>query len=244
MQLSNSPPTTRGPGEPTFAVAQAGTWLYRIQGEVERDAQALATGSDQRVSAEASLRVRPAEGRTQRSQGQNMRAVVTFRDATRTLAETVTMHSVTLWGYDDTERTFQLPDGAFEVPAERDWGQPWTYEATSTDGTTHIRVTSRVEGRDLVWLRDGENTTVHTVRIDSVIDVSGDRTGRIERSVWWAPDLGIAAKVREVETLTTSTGKRFRRDVVAQVQHDTTHPDSLNDQLVPDDDNDGTPDSP
>jgi hypothetical protein len=149
-----------------------------------------------------------------------------------------------MWGYDDTERTFQLPDGAVEVPAEQDWDRPWTYESTSTDGATHIRVASRVAGREVVRLNDGEYTPVQTVRVDSVIDVSGDRTGRIERTVWWAPDLGIAAKVHELETLTTSTGKRFRRDGVAQIEQDTASPDTLNDQLVADDDNDGTPDSP
>ena len=244
VQLSDSPPTTRAAGEPTFAVAQAGTWTYRIDGEVERQGQPVDTDADPQFTAEGILRVRQAEGRTQRSQGQSMSSSMSVREVTRTLADAVSMGELTLWGFDDTARTFRLPAGAFEVPAPSEWGRPWTYEATSVDGTTHLRIASRVVGREPVWLDDGSTTTVHTVRVDSVIDVSGDRSGRIERSVWWAPDLGIEARIHEVETLTTSAGKRFRRDAIAKVKQATASPDSLNDQVVPDDDNDGMPDSP
>jgi hypothetical protein len=85
-------------------------------------------------------------------------------------------------------------------------------------------------------LNDGYNTTVETIKVDSTIEVTGDRTSRIQRSVWWATDLGIPAKIREIESATTSKGETFERDVTAQVQNATANPESLNDQLVPGDD--------
>ena len=67
-----------------------------------------------------------------------------------------------------------------------------------------------------MWLDDGYDTTVETVKVDWVFEVSGDRTGRIQRSVWWAPALGITAKIHEVEASTMSKGESFKRDVVSQ----------------------------
>jgi hypothetical protein len=162
----------------------------------------------------------------------------------RTLADAVTIRALTLWsGREDTARTFALPAGAFEVPAKAEWGVAWTYAATSTDGTTHLRVQSKVtDPRAIVWLEDGRHTSYETIKVESILDVSGDRTGRIVRTVWWARDLGVPAQVEERSTLTTSRGTPFRRRATATLTETTPAPESLNRQLTGDHDGDGVPD--
>jgi hypothetical protein len=184
---------------------------------------------------DAYLDARPAEGRTQVLRAGSF-PYLTVRDATRTLDQAVTIHELTLWdGNDDTARTFRLPVGAFEVPAKADWATPWSYEATSTEGTTHLRVQSKVgDSRDIVHLEDGDaHTSYEAIRVDSVIDVSGDRTSHIERSVWWATDLGVPAQIREVERTTTSKGTAYSRTVTATLRQTTASPESLNRQVTP-----------
>jgi hypothetical protein len=244
IQTSNSPPTTRAAGEPTYAVAQVGTWRIRVRGEEEgAGGSVLGSTGPRSTSAELTYRTRPPEGRTQETQDGGMSRPMTVGGGVRTLADSVVLRELQLWGGIDTRRTFRMPEGAFEVPARKDWGRAWRYDVTSTDGTTHLAVTAKVDGEDLVWLDDGYNTTVETVKVDWVIEVSGDRTGRIQRTVWWATDLGVAAKVHEVETSTTSKGEAYRKDVTAQIMEATAGPESLNRQAAPDEDGDGVPDS-
>jgi hypothetical protein len=246
IDVAQSPPTTRGPTEPTFAVAQPGDWNYRVvyeSGSSRRDA--LGRSTDASGSwAEAYLTVRPPEGRKQTTVGRSF-AFMTVQGAVRTLADAVDLHELTLWdGRSDSARTFRLPAGAFEVPPGAERGRAWTYEATSTDGTTRMRVRSEVTDEDdVVWLDDGQSTSVDAVRVSTVIDVSGERTAHLERTVWWATDLGVAAKIHEVESGTATDGATYRRTGTATLRQPTPYPESLNRQVAPDEDGDGVPDS-
>jgi hypothetical protein len=249
IQLSDSPPTTRGAGEPTYAVAQTGTWRYHVdcqeEGADNNNLVGTQPSSPRSCKTEPLLRTRPPQARTQELQDDNgiNTAMTVSGSGVRTLADTVILRELRIAGNTDTRKIFTFPQGVLEVPAKKDRGRTWSFEGTSTDGATHLKVTAKMDGEDLVWLEDGYHTTVETVKVDWVIELSGDRTARIQRSMWWATDLGIPAKIHEVETSTTSKGQAYKRDVTAQVTQATAGPDSVNGQVAPDDDQDGIPNS-
>jgi hypothetical protein len=217
--------------------------MYRIVADHVATAGPFGSSDGTQTYPDGSIDVRPSEGRRQRTRP-NTLPWLTVQGAVRTLADADTLEELTLWGSEDSTRTFRLDPAAFEVPAHPDTSQSWSYDATSTDGTTHLRIRSRVDDADdVVWLEDGLSTSCDAVRVVSVIEVSGDRTAHLERTVWWSTDLGVAAKIREVGSGTTSKGAAYQRDVTATLRQTTASPESLNRQVAPDEDHDGVPDA-
>jgi hypothetical protein len=230
-------------------MAAPGNWSYWAEGtRKHRDLTGRYAGSDEPYKIDGSLTVEPAEGRRQRTLGKTHGfRYFTVRDATRTFGTAITLEELTLWGDDwiDTERTFRMPPGAVEVPAKGDWGRPWSYGATSTDGATRIEVTSRVDGTDILDLpsRADPHTSVHCVVIVTTIQASGDRTLKATRTMWWAVDYGVWAKVHERVTGTTSSGESIDVTSDGRLSQADAFAESLNHQVAPDEDGDGVPDS-
>jgi hypothetical protein len=214
VEVTHAPPAPRQAGDPTYALADPGSWLYRVEGRRNRPD---VTGNRDIVD-EPYLKVEAPQGRTQVTDGHTSRfGYFSVRDATRTLDRSVTLQEVTLWGSDfiDTAKTFRLPAGTLDVPAKADWGTPWSYAATSVDGTTHLQVSSKVEGTELLVMpgRDGEHTSVWCVVVHSTVEASGDRSLVATRTIWWAIDYGVMAKIHETVSGTSSTGAAVETDL-------------------------------
>ena len=211
-----------------FALAEPGPWWYRIHGH--RSDGIIGSGD---FASEAYLRVLPAEGRSQRVDGgSNKFEYFTVRDATYAKDRAVAIREMTLWGRDDTPRTFVLDGEAFEVPPRDRWDRESRFSATSTHGSTRVQVTVRVDGTETLTVpRDGVDGPVETVRVVSVITASGDRTLTASRTVWWATDLGMAARVHEKVTGTTSSGKQLEVETTANLVESKPSPEPLNRQV-------------
>jgi hypothetical protein len=195
-------PSAAGRTDTTKATA-AGTYTYDDDGTVT-----LAGGAPQPVDGTSTLAVDEAAGGAQRSVLQGDQGRTEQELLLRAAGSYVARLQITNAAFD---KTFAPDPAALLVPDPADVGRTWSWTATSTDGKSTVRQSSRVTRTETLTI-GGQR--VETRVVETQVVVSGDASYRATQTTWYAPSVHLPVKSRQKGSGTAS-GFAFEVDVTS-----------------------------